>query len=117
MIRAKLWFRCAAMHDPVTPKVVQPALVGWEAKRRDVQLTIERAFTGEELIRRMKGWVTTDPLKVIDVVKGHAKMKVLDESELVLEMERQEDYDKLEQALKESFGDQVDIEPIRKKKE
>ena len=25
MIRAKLWFRCAAMHDPVTPKVVQPA--------------------------------------------------------------------------------------------
>jgi len=115
MIRAKLWFRCAAMHDPVTPKVARPALVGWEGKRRDVQLTIERAFTGEELIRRMKGWVTTDPLKVIDLVKEHARMKVLDESELVLEMERQEDYDKLEGALKESFGDQVDIELIRKK--
>jgi hypothetical protein len=116
MIRAKLWFRCAAMHDPVTPKVVQPALVGWEAKNRNVQLTIERAFTGEELIRRMKGWVTTDPSMVIDVVRGHARMKVLDDSELVLEMEQQEDYEKLEQALKESFGDQVDIEMIQKKR-
>lgn len=114
MIRAKLWFRCAAMHDPVTPKVVKPALVGWEGKRRDVELTIERAFSGEELIRRMKGWVTTDPVKVIEVVKEHARMKVLDESELVLEMERREDYEKLEQALKESFGDQVDMEIIRK---
>ena len=115
MIRAKLWFRCAAMHDPVTPKVVRPALVGWEGKQRDVQLAIERAFTGEELIRRMKGWVTTDPMKVIDVVKQHARMKVLDETELVLEMESREDYDKLEETLKESFGDQVDMELIQKK--
>ena len=68
MIRAKLWFRCAAMHDPVTPMVAQPALVGWEAKNRRVDLTIERAFNGEELVRRMKGWVTTDPQQVIDVV-------------------------------------------------
>ena len=58
MIRAKLWFRCAAMHDPVTPMVAQPALVGWEAKKRRVDLTIERAFNGEELVKRMKGWVT-----------------------------------------------------------
>ena len=34
MVRAKLWLRCAAMHDPVTPTLVQPAVVGWEAKRR-----------------------------------------------------------------------------------
>jgi hypothetical protein len=103
------------MHDPVTPRIVRSALVGWEAKKREIQMTIERPFTGEELIRRMKGWVTSDPVKVIEVVKKHAKMKVLDESELVLEMERQDDYDKLTQALKESFADQVDIELIQKR--
>src|SRR4030065_2971487 len=34
MLRAKLWFRCAAMHDPVTPMIVQPAIIGWEANKR-----------------------------------------------------------------------------------
>ncbi|HEY3276713.1 MAG TPA: hypothetical protein VGJ94_08840 [Syntrophorhabdaceae bacterium] len=116
MIRAKLWFRCAAMHDPVTPKVVQPALVGWEGKQRRVDLTIERAFNGEELIRRMKGWVTTDPAKVIAVVKEHAKMKVLDDSELVLEMEDEGNYEALESALKAAFAGEVDIERIQKKR-
>ena len=111
MIRAKIWFRCAAMHDPVTPKVVQPAQIGWEAKERTVQLTIERAFTGEELIRRMKGWITTDPPKVIEVVQEFAKMKVLDDRELVLEMEHQEDYERLERALEKVFGGEVEIEP------
>lgn len=114
MIRAKLWFRCAAMHDPVTPMVVQPALVGWEAKKRRIDLTIERAFNGEELVKRMKGWVTTDPLKVIEVVKPYAKMKVLDDRELVLELEKQEDYQKLEKSLQEAFGSEVDIELIQK---
>ncbi len=116
MIRAKLWFRCAAMHDPVTPKIVQPALVGWEAKRRNVQLTIERSFSGEELIRRMKGWVTTDPARVIEVVKEFAKMKVLDETELVLELEREEDFENLGRALENAFGGEVDVELIQKKR-
>ena len=116
MIRAKLWFRCAAMHDPVTPRIVQPALVGWEAKQRTVALTIERAFSGEELVRRMKGWVTTDPAKVIDVVKKFAKMKVLDDTEFVLEIEREEDFANLDHELKEAFGGEVDIELIQKKR-
>jgi len=94
---------------------VQPALIGWEAKERTVPLTIERSFTGEELIRRMKGWITTDPAKVIEVVKEFAKMKVLDDSELVLEMEHQEKYERLERALENAFGDEVDIE-LRQKK-
>ena len=114
MIRAKLWFRCAAMHDPVTPRVVKPAVVGWEAKKRNVELTIDRSFNGEELIRRMKGWVTTDPAKVIEVVKEFARMKVLDETELVLEMEREEDYEKLSRALEKNFGGEVDAELIEK---
>jgi hypothetical protein len=55
MIRAKIWFRCAAMHNPVTPIVVQPALIGREAMERRVELQIERAFTGGELVQGMKG--------------------------------------------------------------
>ncbi len=111
MIRAKLWLRCAAMHDPVTPTLVRPALVGWEAKRRRVDLTIERGFNGEELLRRMKGWVTTDPGEVIEVVKKFGRLKVLDETELVVEFEEQAAYDNLQKRLAETFGGEVDLEP------
>ena len=112
MIRAKLWLRCAAMHDPVTPFVVQPAVVGWEAKQRTVDLTIERAFTGEELVRRMKGWVTTDPGEVIEVVKRYGRLKVLDDRELVVEFEGREEFDGLQKDLVEVFCGQVDLELV-----
>ena len=114
MLRAKLWFRCAAMHDPVTPMVAQPALVGWEAKKRRVDLTIERAFTGEELVKRMKGWVTTDPYEVIEIVKQYGKLKVLDDRELVIELEKEENFKGLEDALLKTFGTEVDIEFVKK---
>ena len=115
MIRAKLWFRCAAMHDPVTPIVVQPALIGWEAKKRRIDLTIERAFKGEELVSRMKGWITVDPSKVIESVRPHAKLKVLDDRELVVEMEAMEDFENLRKTLSEMFGEEIDLELIPKK--
>ncbi len=115
MIRAKLWFRCAAMHDPVTPMLVQPALIGWEAKQRRVDLHIERAFNGEELVRRMKGWVTVDPYQVIEVVKPYGRLKVLDDRELVIEFEKGKDLEDLQKALKENFGNEVDAELIQKK--
>ena len=54
MERAMLWFKCAAMHDPVRPVLKQPAVIGWEAKQRQVDLVIERSFQGEELLSRMK---------------------------------------------------------------
>jgi len=114
MIRAKLWFRCAAMHDPVTPVVIQPAVIGWDAKKRRVDLQIERTFNGEELVRRMKGWVTIDPYKVIEVVNRFGRLKVLDDRDLVIELEKKEDLENLQKALVESFGDQVDAEPISK---
>jgi hypothetical protein len=114
MVKAKLWFRCAAMHDPVTPMVAQPALVGWEAKKRRVDLTIERAFNGEELVRRMKGWVTTDPQQVIDVVKKFGKLKVLDDRELVVVLENEEDVNRLNEALLEAFKGEVDVEQVKK---
>jgi hypothetical protein len=112
MIRAKLWFRCAAMHDPVTPVIVQPAVIGWEAKKRKVDLTIERAFKGDELVLRMKGWVTTDVQRVIDVVKRHGYLKVLDDRDLVVEMETEKEFNDLTLVLQEHFHDQVDLERI-----
>jgi hypothetical protein len=114
MIRAKLWLRCAAMHDPVTPVMARPALVGWEAKNRRVDLTIERAFNGEELLRRMKGWVTTDPREVIEVVNRYGRLKVLDDRELVVECEDSEAFEKLQKALLGAFGNQADLELVRK---
>jgi hypothetical protein len=112
MIRAKLWLTCVAMHDPVTPYIVKPSVVGWKAKKRDVELTIERGFSGEELLLRMKGWVTTNVKQVAEAVKSHGFLKVLDEQDLVVEVESQEDYDALANALKEEFGDQVFLEKL-----
>jgi hypothetical protein len=115
MIRGKLWFRCAAMHDPVTPVIVQPALIGWEAKKRRVDLQIERSFSGEELVRRMKGWVTVDPHKTIEVVNRFGRLKVLDDRELVVETEEMEGFQNLQKALAETFGGEVDIDLITSK--
>jgi hypothetical protein len=103
------------MHDPVTPIVVKPALIGWEAKKRRVDLTIERSFNGEELVRRMKGWVTTDPLQVIEVIRPFGRLKVLDDQEFVVEMEKQDDFDQLQKILAEKFDGEVDLEAILKR--
>ncbi|MGD8389205.1 MAG: hypothetical protein PVG49_18805 [Desulfobacteraceae bacterium] len=110
MIRARLWFRCAAMHDPVTPCVVRPAVISWKAKERDVDLTIERSFSGEELVNRMKGWITVDPRKAVELVQRYGFLKVLDDEDLFVELENEEDFDRLEQDLREAFGDQADLE-------
>jgi len=112
MIRARLWFTCAAMHDPVTPVIVSPAVIGWDAKMRKVDLTIERAFKGDELVLRMKGWVTVDVKKVVELVEKHGFLKVLDDRDLVVEFEGSEDYKALEAVLYENFRDQVNLELI-----
>jgi len=112
VIRTKLWFRCAAMHDPVTPVIVKPALIGWDAKKRDVELTIERAFKGDELVLRMQGWVTVDVKKVVEIVKRYGFLKVLDERDLVVEVETEEDLKALSSEILEAFGDQLNLEKI-----
>lgn len=103
------------MHDPVTPIVVQPALIGWKAKERRVELKIERAFNGEELVRRLKGWVTTDPLQVIEVIRRFGRLRVLDDRELVVEVESLEDFQKLQQALLDTFDKEIEVELTPKK--
>ena len=112
MIRSKLWFRCAAMHDPVTPVIAKPAVIGWEAKKRDVELTIERAFKGDELVLRMQGWVTVNVKEVIKMVHHYGFLKVLDERDLVVEVETEKEFDALNRELEEAFGDQLDLEKI-----
>ncbi len=114
MVRAKLWFRCAAMHDPVTPVIDQPAFIGWEAKGRKVDLKIERAFSGEELLRRMKGWITLDPTEVITAVNRFGRLKVLDDRNLVVECETLEAFEDLRKHLKDAFGQEIDVEIMGK---
>ena len=110
MIRAKIWFRCAVVHDPVCPVVVQPGIIGWEAKYRSIDLTIARAFKGEELIQRMNGWITVDPYKVIEIVNKYGKLKVLDNGELVIEVASHEDFENLQKEIGDAFGSEADIE-------
>lgn len=116
MVKAKLWFTCAAMHDPVTPVIARPAVIGWDGKVRKVELQIERGFSGEELVRRMKGWVTVDPVEVIEVIRAHGRMRVLDERDLTVEVETVEDFERLAQALKARFGGEVSLEIMPKEK-
>ena len=103
------------MHDPVTPMIAQSALIGWEAKKRRVDLQIERAFTGEELVRRMKGWVTVDPSQVIETVRQFGRLKILDDRELVIEFEKMEDFESLQKVLEETFEKEIDVELTKKK--
>ena len=112
MIRSKLWFRCAAMHDPVTPIIVKPAVISWDAKERDVELTIERAFKGDELVMRMKGWVTVEVKKVVEIIDKYGYLKVLDERDLVVDVETEEDYEKLNKDIETEFKDQLNLERV-----
>jgi len=63
----------------------------------------------------MKGWVTVDPSKAIEVVNRFGRLKVLDDRELVIEFNKMEDFQKLQGALDEAFGREVDAELIVKK--
>ena len=112
--RAMLWFKCAAMHDPVRPVLKQPAVIGWEAKQRQVDLVIERSFQGQELLSRMQGWFTVDVHQVIDIIQQHGKLKVLDGCDLVVEARSQAELEALSRELTETFGQEAWLEPIAK---
>jgi hypothetical protein len=110
MVRAKLWLQCAAVFDPVSPVLVQPAIIGWEGKNRRIDLTIERPFQGEELLQRMKGWVTTDPREVIAAIKPEGFLKVYDQGELMVEADSNEQLERIQERLREKFGERVYLE-------
>jgi hypothetical protein len=112
MIRAKLWLQCAAMKDAVSPVLIQPAIIGWEGKNRTIDLTLERPFKGEELLSRMKGWVTVDPQEVIALIRPEGFLKVFDQGQLMVEVDSSELMDRIKQRLKDHFGERVSLEML-----
>jgi hypothetical protein len=114
MERAMLWFKCAALHDPVRPVIKQPAVIGWEAKHRQVDLVIARSFRGDELLARMKGWVTADVHQVTDLIRQFGSFKILDDYDLVVETRTQADMEALANQLAEACGAEVWLEPMPK---
>jgi len=116
MERALLWFRCAAMHDPVRPVLKGRSVIGWEAKFRRIDLVIERSLRGEELLSRMKGWFTVDVRRVIEIVRQHGKLKLLDDYDLVVETDDELEMKSLAEKLAEAFGEEMGLERYVKKK-
>ncbi len=110
MVRAKLWLICSAVGDPITPILIKPAILGWEGRFRDISLTIERAFKGDELLMRMKGWVTVDVKKFVDIVKKYGFLKLFDERYIVIETETEDEFENMRKELTKNFGDQFDLE-------
>lgn len=116
MERALLWFKCAAMHDPVRPVLKRPSVIRWEAKFRRIDLVIERPLRGEELLSRMKGWFTVDVRQVMEIVRQHGKLKLLDDYHLVVETEGEAEMTSLAEKLAEAFGEETGLERLTKKK-
>ena len=114
MERAMLWFKCAAMHDPVRPVIKQAAVIGWVAKQRQIDLVLERPFKGEELLRRMQGWFTVDVHQAIEIIQQHGKLKVLDDVDLVVETRDPDQMAAVSKKLTEAFGDEAWLEPMAK---
>jgi hypothetical protein len=111
MIRLRLFGRCRIYHDPVSPVLRAPAQIGWDAWFRTIDLVTPQKLKGEELLRRTKGWWTVDPSEVSRVVKQYGRLCVGDGGELMVEFTSQEDIEKLSQALKDTFEDQVQLAP------
>lgn len=114
MIRARVWFRCAAMGDLVMPVSVKPAVIGWKGRDRKIDLTIERELTGAELVKRMKGWITVNPSQALEVFERHGRLKLFETGDLVVEVEDESDLDALRTELRSSFGDRCELDPIPK---
>jgi hypothetical protein len=116
MERALLWFKCAAVHDPVRPVLKRPAAIGWEAKFRQVDLVIERPPLGEELLARMQGWFTVDVKQAANIIQQYGKLKLLDDYHLVVETDGEESLTLLAEKLAATFGEEMGLERLAKKK-
>jgi len=111
MIRLRLFGRCRIYHDPVAPVLRAPAQIGWDAWFRSIDLVTPQKLKGEELLRRTRGWWTVEPDDVAEVIRPFGRLVVGDGGELMVEFESQGEADSLAEALKERFGDQVQLTP------
>lgn len=111
MIKVRLFGRCRIYHDPVSPVLLAPAQIGWDAWYRSIDLVTPQSLKGEELLRRTRGWWTVEPEAVAALVKKHGKLVVGDGGELMVECENEPSLADLRQALSDLFGDQVQLAP------
>ena len=109
MIRLRLFGRCRIYHDPVSPVLRAPAQIGWNAWFRTIDLVTPQPLKGEELLRRTRGWWTVEPTDVAAVVKKFGRLIVGNGGELMVEFEDENAAGGLSEALKERFGDQVQL--------
>jgi hypothetical protein len=111
MIRLRLFGRCRIYHDPVAPVAKAPAQVGWTAWFRTIDLVTPQKLKGEELLKRTKGWWTVDPKDVAEAVKPYGRLVVGEGGELMVEFEDEAKAEALSAALRERFGEAVQLTP------
>ena len=111
MIRLRLFGRCRIYHDPVTPVLKAPAEIGWEAWFRSIDLITPRRLKGRELIERTRGWWTSEPVEVVEVVERFGHLVVGEQGELMVELPDQETAESLSRSLEERFQDQILLAP------
>ena len=111
MISLRLFGRCRIYHDPVSPVLKAPAQIGWSAFYRDIDLITPRRLKGPELLRRTKGWWTTDPTEIAPIVEAHGRLMVGPGGELMVEFDSEASARALARDLEEHFGDQVFLAP------
>ncbi len=110
MIRLRLFGRFISIMNPRLPScgARHNSLGAWF---RSIDLVTPQKLKGEELLRRTRGWWTVEPDDVAEVVRPFGRFVVGDGGELMVEFESQDKADSLADALKERFGDQVQLAP------
>ena len=111
MIRLRLFGRCRIYHDPVSPVLRAPAQIGWAAWFREIDLVTPRKLKGRELLMRTRGWWTTEPTDVAQVVEEKGRLVVGEQGELMVEFPDERAAEALAALLAERFGDQVLLSP------
>jgi len=109
MIRLRLFGRCRIYHDPVSPVLKEPAMIGWDAWFRSIDLVTPRRLKGRELLMRTRGWWTVEPTEVAEVVESKGKLVLGENGELMVEMKDEAKAENLSADLKKHFDDQVFI--------
>jgi hypothetical protein len=111
MIRLRLFGRCRIYHDPVSPVLRAPALVGWDGWFRTIDLTTPKRIKGRELLMRTRGWWTVEPEAVERVVSTHGRLVLGEDGELMVECNHQEALKALTDHLAEQFGGEILLSP------
>jgi hypothetical protein len=111
MIYLRLFGRCRIYHDPVSPVLVAPAQIGWEAWFRTIDLVTSRRLKGLELLERTRGWWTVEPNDVAEVVAPFGRLVVGEKGELFVELTDPAAAESLKKALADRFEDQVLLAP------